>query len=355
MNREDPNFRTISRGKYETITYRYFVNSEFTDNELEFTISSRERLGKYGFSERKSFPINKRLEETGYIRTIASNNTANPGNVIVEDIPDIVSDVDIDIPSTNEKQTHTYALIIGNEDYSTYQTDLSSEVNVDFAINDAQIFKSYCEKTLGIPSKQIKLLTNATYGQMSQGVEWIKNLADVENGSAKLIFYYSGHGLPDEQTKQGYLIPVDVSGNNVKNGIALKKVYDALSEFPSERATVFLDACFSGGARNESLVAMKGLKIRPKEEDVSGNTVVFASSSGNESSAVYREKQHGYFTYYLLKKLQESKGEVDYKTLDSYLNYQVKKATGLNGKVQNPQCQFSSDIEGQWENWTLKQ
>ena len=96
---------------------------------------------------------------------------------------------------------------------------------------------------------------------------------------------------------------------------------------------MFLDACFSGGARNESLVAMKGLKIRPKEEDVSGNTVVFASSSGNESS-VYREKRHGYFTYFLLKKLQESKGDVDYKTLNTYLNYQVKKAAGLSGKYK---------------------
>ena len=115
-----------------------------------------------------------------------------------------------------------------------------------------------------------------------------------------------------------------------------------------------MDACFSGGARNEALVAMKGLKIRPKEEDVSGNMVVFSSSSGNESSAVYREKQHGYFTYFLLKKLQESKGDVDYKTLDTYLNYQVKKATGLSGKIQNPQCQFSSEVENQWANWKLK-
>ena len=110
----------------------------------------------------------------------------------------------------------------------------------------------------------------------------------VEGGQAKLIFYYSGHGLPDEKTKQGYLIPVDVSGNNVENGISLKKVYQSLNEFPADRVTVFLDACFSGGARNEALVAMKGLKIRPKEEDVSGNMVVF-SSKQNDDSAVYRE------------------------------------------------------------------
>ena len=227
-------------------------------------------------------------------------------------------------------------------------------MNVDHAENDAQVFKAYCQKTLGIPEKHIKLLTNATYGQMSQGIAWIKNLAQIEGGKAELIFYYSGHGLPDEQTKEGYLIPVDISGNNVQSGVALKKVFKGLNEYPSEKVTVFLDACFSGGARNEGLVAMKGIRVKPKQENISGNMVVFASSSGDESSAVYKEKQHGYFTYFLLKKLQESKGSVTYKELSDYLIYQVKKETGLSGKIQTPQINTSSAAADKWEEWKLK-
>ena len=38
----------------------------------------------------------------------------------------------------------------------------------------------------------------------------------------------------------------------------------------------------------------------------------------------------------------------------TYLNYQVKKATGLSGKIQNPQYQFSSEVENQWENWKIE-
>jgi hypothetical protein len=82
----------------------------------------------------------------------------------------VLSDVDIDIPVTNQIKSNTYALIIGNEDYSSFQTGLTSEVNVDFAINDARIFKEYCYSTLGIPEKQIKFLANATAGQMNQGI-----------------------------------------------------------------------------------------------------------------------------------------------------------------------------------------
>ena len=121
-----------------------------------------------------------------------------------------ISDVDIDIPVSKKVKSNTYALIIGNEDYSSFQTGLSTEVNVDYAINDARIFREYCVKTLGIPDKQVKLLTNATAGQM----------------------------------------PVDISGNNVALAIKLADVYSKLNEFPSKKVSVFLDACFSGGGRN---------------------------------------------------------------------------------------------------------
>ena len=262
--------------------------------------------------------------------------------------------VDYNIPSSPKKHENTYALIIGNEDYTTFQTDLNTEINVDYAENDARIFKEYCNKTLGIPSEQIKLLVNATYGQIKQSISWLKNLAKIEGGRANIIFYYSGHGLPDEVTKEGYLMPVDISGTNVKSGISLNSLYKDLNAYPSNRITVFLDACFSGGARNQGLIAMKGVKIKPREEPISGNMVVFASSSGNESSGVYREKHHGYFTYFLLKKLQETKGSLTYKEMSDYLNYQVSKKTALSGKIQTPQVNVSSSVANSWENWSFR-
>lgn len=264
------------------------------------------------------------------------------------------SDVDINIPVSTVQKATTFVLIIGNEDYSSFQTGLNTEVNVDYALNDAKVFKEYCNKTLGIPEKQIKLLTNATFGQMSQGVSWLSNLAAVNSGNAELIFYYSGHGLPDELTKESYLMPVDISGSNVKQALKLSDVYSKLNEFPTKKVTVFLDACFSGGARNQGLVAMKGVKIKPVENSVAGNMIVFSSSTGEESSGVYRDKQHGYMTYFLLKKLQESKGDITYKSLADYIIDEVKKETALSGKNQTPQLNYSPSIEGLWPAWKIK-
>lgn len=195
---------------------------------------------------------------------------------------EIISDVDKDIPSSNIEHQYRFALIIGNEDYSTYQTDLTNEINVDFAEKDAKIFKEYTNKTLGVPESNITLLTNATAGQMRQALAKLNKLAEVSGGQAEIIFYYAGHGLPDEVTKEAYLIPVDVSGTNVQYGIKLTDVYKTLTEHPAKRSTVILDACFSGGARNQGLLAARGVKIKPKKEELKGKLVVFSASSGDQ-------------------------------------------------------------------------
>ncbi|HEY9122956.1 MAG TPA: hypothetical protein VIO15_01360, partial [Bacteroidales bacterium] len=80
------------------------------------------------------------------------------------------SDVDIDIPEVGKEKENRYALIIGNEDYSSRQIDLNTEINVDFARNDASAFKEYAIKVLGIPENQVIFMLDATTGQMKQGI-----------------------------------------------------------------------------------------------------------------------------------------------------------------------------------------
>ncbi len=341
---------SLKVGATKDITYSLIVTDKYEQQTIPLTVQLREKHGKYAEDKTITLNLNQALS-ANKIRI-----TAAPDNAEEAIIPDasLTSDVDKNIPINATINEHRYALVIGNEDYSSYQSGLSKEVNVDFAVNDARVFKEYCIKTLGIPEKQIKLLTNATTGQMNQGFAWLNNLAKVDNGSAELIVYYSGHGLPDETTKDPYLIPVDVSGSNVTQGIALNTVYGKLTEFPAQKVTVFLDACFSGGARNQGLVAMKGVKIKPKDNVLNGNMVVFASSSGEESSGVYRDKQHGYMTYYLLKKLQESKGDITYSRLADYVTQNVKKETALSGKIQTPQVIYSTGVAGIWSGWSVK-
>ena len=67
-----------------------------------------------------------------------------------------------------------------------------------------------------------------------------------------------------------------------------------------------------------------------------GNTVCITSSSGDQTSSVYNEKKQGYFTYYLIKTLQDAGGNIDLKALYDKTNADVKQETARNGKMQEP-------------------
>lgn len=266
-----------------------------------------------------------------------------------------LSDIDKNIPQSGQASPYRFALIIGNEDYSSNQKDLSTEINVDFAKNDASAFKEYAINTLGIPDKNVIFLLDATTGQMNQGISKMNLIIKNTQGNAEAFVYYAGHGLPDEQTKETYIMPVDISGKNAADGIKLKDMYSKLSEYPSKRVSVFIDACFSGGARNQALLSARGVKVRPKEDMLNGNIVVFTASSGDQSSLAYEEKKHGFFTYFLLKKLQESNGSVSYGELSKYLMDNVSlQSVLINDKEQVPQVNVSNSIIDEWANFKMK-
>ncbi len=262
----------------------------------------------------------------------------------------VVSDVDINIPQNNLiNNNKTFAVIIANENYQ-------KEVKVQFALNDGKVFEEYCVKTLGIPNQNIHLVQNATFGNMVSEIKWISDVASAYNGQAKIIFYYAGHGMPNEADKSGYLLPVDGFSSDYETAIKLDDLYARLNSNPSQSVTVFLDACFSGSARDNGMLAnARGVKIKPKSNLINGNLVVFSAATGDETAYPYNEKQHGLFTYFLLKKLQLTKGEADYKDLSDYIVENVKQQSiVVNQKSQTPQVNTSTDVKNSWQTMKLK-
>ena len=333
--------------------YRLF--SEISKYDFYENWTGNRKISALLESENKTI-ISEKISEAEN-KTIVSEKISvaeNKNKTTVFD-PGKISDVDKNIPINRIHKTNTFVLIIGNEDYSSYQLDLRNEVNVDFAENDARIFKEYAIKTLGISEENIMFHINTSAVDMYRAIAKLNLLAKNYGSEAEIIFYYAGHGFPDEITKESYLIPVNVSGDDLKYALKLKDVYEKLTEYPTKRVTVFLDACFSGGARNQGLLATRGVKIKPKSNVLSGNLVVFSASSGNQSSLPYKEKQHGFFTYYLLKKLQESKGDLTYSELSAYLKKEIgTKSVLINNKEQNPQTNVSPSIENIWGEWKFK-
>lgn len=261
-----------------------------------------------------------------------------------------VSDVDLNIPETGFEHPYRFALIIGNEDYASRQSGLSGEANAIYAARDARVFKEYARKTLGIPEANIMHLTNATYAQMHRGITKMKLLAKNALGNAEIYFYYAGHGLPHEQTHEPYLIPVDVPGIDLDLAISLNQVYADFTAYPAKRVTCFIDCCFSGGARNKPLVAARGVKVVPKPVKIRGNLICFTASTGQQSAMPNKNQKHGLFTYYLLKKLQTTSGDVSYLELQQFLEKHVPlQSVLLNNKEQQPKVLVSPEFGDHWK------
>jgi len=267
-----------------------------------------------------------------------------------------LSDVDIDIPVCSKNYPFRFALIIGNEDYYAYQPDLNNDINVIYARNDASAFREYALNLLGIPDQNIVFLLDGTTGQMKQAISKINLIIKNSNGKAEVFVYYAGHGLPDEISKEPYLIPVDINGKNAAEGIKLQDLYSKLTQFSSKRITVFIDACFSGGARNKGLIEERGVKIMPKENEMTGNLITFYSSSGSQSSLPFKKQEHGLFTYFLLQILKETKGFITLGELSDYLMKNISiRSILINDTEQNPQTNASRKIINEWTLWKINE
>ena len=261
-----------------------------------------------------------------------------------------LAEVDKNIPKNPANDSrNTFAVIIAHEDYTLVQP-------VEFAANDGQTFAKYCTQTLGIPEKRVFTLINATYGEILDAMQKLKALGEAYNGDMNVIFYYAGHGIPDESTKDAYLLPVDANGRSSAACYSLKKLIEELGSLGARTTTVFIDACFSGAKRDKGmLISARGVAIKPRDFEPQGNVVVFSATQNDETAMPYRDKNHGLFTYYLLKKLQDSKGTTTVGELSDYVTDRVRKASvEVNGKAQPPTVRTPVALSDTWRTWQLK-
>lgn len=276
------------------------------------------------------------------------NNKKTRGPVVSR-YPAPDSDVDKDIPLTNKVTENSFAFIICNENYP--------DAPVPYSLNDGRMFREYCQKTLGLPEKNINIYEDATFGNIITAVEKMKQIADAYDGDASIIFYYAGHGFPDDKQQTAYLLPIDGDASSITTtGYSLAKLYGEIASLNLKSSVVFLDACFSGAKREDQMLASsRGVAIKVKEEAPQGKMVVFSAAQGDETAHQMEDKHHGLFTYYLLKELQATQGDVDLGTLTDYVTKQVKRqSVVINNKKQTPTVIPSSVITEVWRGIKLK-
>lgn len=260
------------------------------------------------------------------------------------------SDVDINIPRAKKDAENTIVLIIANENYENVK-------KVDYALNDGATFEQYMKLAVGVPETQIFTVTDGTLGKMKGAFTKLKQGASIIGKKSKVIVYYSGHGNPDEKTKEAYILPVDYQVGDNSTAFKLKDIYDDLGSIDANSVVFFIDGCFSGATKSEEsdmIVSARSVAIKPKEEKAVGNLIVFSAAQGDQMAHIYKEKAHGMMTYFLLKKLQQTNGDATLGELAEYITESVKKSAFFINENQQHPTVTASEKNKLWEKMTLK-
>jgi len=257
--------------------------------------------------------------------------------------------VDYGIPTSNKQQPNTYAIVIANENYKRVP-------NVPFAHNDGDVFREYLISSFGIPEDNIEYLKDASLNDIKYALSNLSQRCEAFKNQISVIVYYSGHGVPDEKTTEAFLLPTDGFGTDPSSGLNLDDFYSSLSEMHAKSIIVLLDACFSGAKRDGGmLMATRGITIKPKMQVPDGKLIVLSATSNDETAFPIEQQKHGLFTYTLLRKIQESGGDITWGELTDYVIETVKnRSIDINGKLQTPTVSVSSSMKDSWRNIKLR-
>lgn len=275
-------------------------------------------------------------------KKIIEGGTTQGGEEPVVGVEKLVSDVDTAIPITNiRRERPCYVLIIANENYKYVS-------NVPYALNDGKVFEEYCKKTLCIRNDidRVRSKPDATLGEIKESVEDLIKFVNARNGGVDVIFFYAGHGYADRDNT--YLMPTDVT----TKGYKLQDLYSQLSELKAHSVVCFLDACYSGDvmAGDGSRSIVLGSMEIPEGTD---NLIVFTASLASEQANPFKEQGHGMFTYFILKKLKESKGKVSLGELFEYVKESVSNEANKIFKSQIPDVIPSNNMKEVWRKMKL--
>jgi uncharacterized caspase-like protein len=152
-----------------------------------------------------------------------------------------------------------------------------------------------------------------------------------------VTFYFSGHGIPDESTNEGYIAPYDYySDDPIISGINMAELKKAIYNTKNIASTIIiLDCCYAGIVTKDTA---KSAKMAPLEQEKKKNlfsinveNMIESSNQGqgkivlasSEATAVSREKNncihgendsphsHGAFSYHLIEGLDGKAADPD--------------------------------------------
>lgn len=279
-------------------------------------------------------PIAFNLEDLNITLPAGLTSTASTA-VAKSDEPDL----DIAKVKTLNSNPDAVAVVIGNKEYENTK-------KVSYAINDASEMKKYLINALGYKESNIIYIENANKSKFdilfgtNDNPEG-KLFNSIKQGMSDVFVYYSGHGAPGLKDNKGYFVPVDCDPNYMEQtGYSLDLFYKNLAKLNAKSVTVVTDACFSGAELFKNISPITITVSNPIV--LTPNCVVLSSSTGTQVSSWFNEKNHGIFTYFFLRAMQDKEkcdtnkdNKLTFKEIADYVSDKTQGVPSCARKLHN--------------------
>jgi hypothetical protein len=173
-----------------------------------------------------------------------------------------------------------------------------------YAGHDAAVMAEYLRAIGGVPRERMRILLDrqGVRQELEETFEqWLRKRADAET---VLYVYFSGRAVVDGRNGEVLLVPYDGTPFEPGHLYSLRRLQDAVSRLPIQRAIFMLDASLdpSPGADLTTMPMpdwTSGLDIHRKDMEM-----WMVGNQNLQEAQAFEQGKHGLFTYELLRGLQ---------------------------------------------------
>jgi len=253
-------------------------------------------------------------------------------------------------PSADSTPARTWAVLIGVEEYHR-------ATPLRYTVNDVVQLRKTLIQRAGLSEDDVLQLVDSANNPRFQPLRAsimneLPNWLVKAEPNDRVIIFFSGHGVRGKDGKL-YLAPLDCDpANPEETGVPVEWLREEIARCKAEFKLLLIDACHAGSEKGEDdKPAVPSKDLGEPFRDLSG-VVTIASSTADELSQIWEQKQQSLFTYWLnqgLKGHADANGDqiVDIDELYNYVHRQVTRtAKARFPRAQTPVRIVRAGIEG---------
>ena len=151
---------------------------------------------------------------------------------------------------------------------------------------------------------------------------------------------------------------IELKGNDAEKVLAQCISFDTLTGWFKKVSalsyTFIIDASFNGVQRSgKEFFNIKKETKRYRAPRVRDDIVIFMAATGDKTAYSFIDQHHGFFTYYILKELKFSRGEITFQELFNNVTKNQAYESSLQGKLQEPTMIIGGQLGDNWGNRTF--